>query len=378
MERVRVLLERLLDTRDRRMNVERGEKNDLKAYSDPLGLTDTGDVATVLRDRPLQELEQARQQRGIDTPMVGDIRNWLDPAGNRGLLPEVEDLLILTWCSWSGRTLQQGGRPYTPPRLGKLLDDVDLLRPELPTPAHWAEAVDRAGHLFGIALSGRSLTARNLASFVERIHEKCMSFTAAGPLVASLEEQVRKWADPNDAPRLATARASSELLRQLQGAQGAAVVRLLAEFSPQTSLTAMGRNYTTAEAANRLLSERPRWIVFEQIRNLTRDPGKEHRANLLLGDLNALLSADEVNQMLADGLTELTRQAEDLLRVSVPPPQPEPGWETALTKSVLIESSDDLASTLRSLAEEVETAAAGADELRVDVSVTVARRQRKT
>ena len=94
--------------------------------------------------------------------------------------------------------------------------------------------------------------------------------------------------------------------------------------------------------------------------------------------LNALLSADEVNQMLADGLTELTQQAEDLLRVSAPPPQPEPGWETALTKSVRIESSDDLASALRSLAEEVETAAAGADALRVDVSVTVARRSSKT
>lgn len=377
MERVRGLLERLLDTRDRRMNVERGEKNDLKAYSDPLGLTDTGDVATVLRDRPLQELEQARQQRGIDTPMVGDIRNWLDPAGNRGLLPEVEDLLILTWCSWSGRTLQRDGKPYAPPRLGQLPDDVDLLRPELPSQAHWAEAVDRAGHLFGIALSGRSLTARNLASFVERIHEKCAVFTAAGPLVASLEEQVRKWADPSDAPRLATARASSELLTQLQGAQGAAVIRLLAEFTPQTSLTAMGRNYTTAEAAHRLLSERPRWIVFEQIRNLTRDPAKEHRANLLLTDLNALLSADEVNQMLADGLTELTRRAEELLHVSVPPPEPEPGWETALSKSVRIESSDELASSLRSLAEEVEAAAAGADELRVDVSVTVTRRERK-
>jgi hypothetical protein len=93
LERVRGLLERLLDTRDRRMNVEKSEKSDLKGYSDPLGLTDTSDVATVLRDRPLQELEQVRQQKGLDTPAVGNVRHWLDPAGNRGLLPEVEDLI---------------------------------------------------------------------------------------------------------------------------------------------------------------------------------------------------------------------------------------------------------------------------------------------
>src|SRR5690606_15557135 len=99
-------------------------RNDLKAYADPLGVTDTGDVAAVLRDRPLQEIEQVRQQNGIDTPTVSAVRDWLDPAGTRGLLSEVEDLLILTWCSWSGRTLQRDGKPYVAPRLGQLPDDV--------------------------------------------------------------------------------------------------------------------------------------------------------------------------------------------------------------------------------------------------------------
>lgn len=382
MERVRGLLERLLDTRDRRMNVEKSEKSDLKAYSDPLGLTDTGDVATVLRDRPLQELEQARQQKGLDTPTVGDVRNWLDPAGTRGLLPEVEDLLVLTWCAWSGRTLQRGGRPYAPPRLGQLPDDVELLRPELPTPAHWAEALDRAGHLFGIALAGKALTARNLTAFVEQVREKCSGLSAVSPLVAPLEERVREWADPSDAPRLVTAKASADLLAQLQRTQGAPLVRALAEFNAQTSLTAMGRSLTTAESARRLLTERPRWIVFEQVRNLVHDSSRGHRASLLLADLNKLLSSDEVNLMLADGLTELTRRAEELLRVSPPPPpppppEPEPGWKTVLDKSLSIDDPAKLAESLRELASEVEQAAAGADDIRVELSAVVTRREPK-
>ena len=373
MERVHGILERLLDTRDRRMNVEKGERNDLKAYADPLGLTDTGDVATVLRDRPLQELEQARQQRGLDTPTVGDVRSWLDPAGTRGLLREVEDVLILVWCAWSGRTLQRGGRSFPTSRLGQLPDDVELLRPELPTQAEWAEALDRVGHLFGIALTGRSLTARNLDAVQEQVQAAVERLAAVGPLAPLLADKVRDWADPADAPRHTTAQACADLFGQLRGTRGAGLVRVISGFPPRTSITAMGRSLTTAQSAQRLLAERTRWIVFEQVRNLLNDAGKGHRAGLLLADLNTLLSADEVNQMLADGLADLTRRAEELLRVA-PPPPPE-GWKTVLSKAVRVEDPAQLSAALRSLADEVENAAAGAGELRVDLSATVARRE---
>ena len=191
--------------------------------------------------------------------------------------------------------------------------------------------------------------------------------------------RVREWADPQDWPRLTTARACSDLVSLLTQAEGAALVRELAEFDVQTSLAAMGRSLTTAEAAHRLLTERPRWIVFEQVRNLVGDPGKGHRASLLLADLNALLTADEINRMLADGLTELTRRAEELLRrrepPPPPPPPPEPGWQTVLEKALRITEPTELAASLRELAAEVETAAAGAQGLRVQVTAKVERRE---
>ena len=77
--------------------------------------------------------------------------------------------------------------------------------------------------------------------------------------------------------------------------------------------------------------------------------------------------------MLADGLADLTRRAEELLRVA-PPPPPE-GWKTVLSKAVRVEDPAQLSAALRSLADEVESAAAGAGELRVDLSATVARRE---
>jgi hypothetical protein len=199
---------------------------------------------------------------------------------------------------------------------------------------------------------------------------------AVNALVAPLVECVREWADESDAPRLVTARACADLVTQVQRAKGAAVVRALAEFDAGTSLTAMGRSFTTAESARRLLTERPRWIVFEQILNLVHDGSRGHRATLLLEDLSRVLSADEVNQMLADGLAELTRRSEELLRVTLPPAPPqEPGWKTVLHKSIRVDDPARLAELLRSLTSEVEDAAAGAGALRVDLSAVVARRE---
>jgi hypothetical protein len=377
MERVLGLLERLIETRDHRMTVERGERVDLRAYADPLGLTDTGEMATVLRDRPLAELEQARQRQGVDTPTVGAVRGWLDPAGTRGLVPEVQDLVILTWCAWSGRTLQRGGRPFAAPRPGHLPDDVELLRPELPTPAEWDEALARAGHLYGVALAGRSLTARNLAQLVEQVHERVKGQRSVGPLVARLDARVRAWGSPGDAPRLRTARASAALAAQLLGAQGAALVRALAAFPLETSAPAMGRSGSTSDRALALLSELSRWIVFEQVRELTGDPDRGQRAGILLADLSALLCADEINKELDHGLAELTRRAEELLR-RAPPPPPPPGeeWEIALRRSLRVEDPALLAKALRDLAAEVEGASSGAAGLRVDLAATVARRVR--
>jgi hypothetical protein len=374
MERVHALLDRLLDTRERRLNVEKSERADLRAYADPLGLTDTGETATVLRDRFLQGLEQARQQRGLETPTVENVRGWLDPEGNRGLPREVEDLLVLVWSAWSGRTLQRGGRAFATPRLGQLPDDVELLRPELPTAAEWAEALERAGHLFGLALAGRSLSARNLAAFSEQVRAKADELTGVEAFAEELRTRVAEWADPADAPRLDTAQACAALRTQLRQTQGAALVRALAGFTPRTSLVAMGRSFGMAKAGHGLLSDGARWIVFAQVRQLRSDAGKGHRATALLEDLATLLRTDELNRMLADGLAELTRRAADLLHV--PPPPPPPGWKIVLDKALRVEDGARLAETLRKLADEVESAAAGATELRVDLAATVARRER--
>lgn len=377
MEKVAALVEKLLDERDRRMNVERGERNDLRAYADPLGITETGDVAVLLRERPFQDIEQHRQQAGIDTPTVGNVRSWLDPQRTRGLPAEVQDVLIALYASWSGRTFRKGGKSYTLPRPGQLADDVELLRPELPTQAEWVEALNRAGELFGVAIGGRSLGARNLSSFADQLKEKLSAVREAAELPAALEPKIRDWADPNDAPRLVTARTSAALLAQLGRSDGASLVRDLAGFTPKTSIKAMKDNFTTAVATRRLLQEDARWIVLRQVKGLLGDAERGERAKLLLRDLAALLTADEVNKMLADGLAELTRRADELLRVSM---KPQPSHPAVQDEEVVLEASRDLidsksaAMALRELAVRLE--AEGKDASRITIRITAWKRRR--
>ncbi len=375
MEKVGALVEKLLDEPDRRMNVEKAERNDLRAYADPLGITETGDIAVLLRERPFQDIEQQRQQAGIDTPTVGNARGWLDPQRTRGLPAEVQDVLISLYASWSGRTFRRDGKSYTLPRPGQLPDDVELLRPELPTQTEWTEALNRAGELFGVAIGGRSLGARNLSAFAEKVREKMGEVHSAGELPVALESKVRDWAEPGNAPRLTTARASAALLAQLSRGDAASIVRDLAGFIPKTSVAAMGRNFTTAAASTRLLQEDARWIVLRQVKGLLGDPERGERAKLLLDDLATLLSADDVNKMLADGLADLTRRADELLRVPAKPqpPRPPEGEEVVLETSNDLPSASSAAAKLRELAQRIE--AEGQDASRIAIRVTVWKRR---
>lgn len=375
MEKIGALVDKLLDEPDRRMAVEKGERNDLRAYADPLGITETGDVAVLLNERPFNEIEQQRRQAGIDTPSVGNVRAWLDTQRTRGLPAEVQDMVIWLYASWSGRTFRRDGKGYTLPRPGQLHDDVELLRPELPTQAGWNEALNRAGELFGVAIGGRSLGARNLSAFADRVKEKLAEVRDAAELPTALEPKVRDWTESRDAPRMATAQASAMLLTQLARGDGASIVRDLASFTPNTSIPAMGRSFTTAAACKRLLQEDARWIVLRQVKGLLGDAERGERAKLLLEDLAALLAADEVNKMLADGLAELTRRADELLRVPAKPQPPKPPGDedVVLEASTELTSASSAASTLRDLAERFE--AEGQDASRISIRITAWKRR---
>jgi hypothetical protein len=115
--------------------------------------------------------------------------------------------------------------------------------------------------------------------------------------------------------------------------------------------------------------------VLRQVKGLLGDAERGERAKLLLQDLAALLTADEVNKMLADGLADLTRRADELLRVPTKPQPPKPpvGEEIVLDASNELTSASSAAATLRELAERFE--AEGKDASRITIRITAWKRR---
>ena len=122
------------------------------------------------------------------------------------------------------------------------------------------------------------------------------------------------------------------------------------------------------------------WIVFQQVKALVGDAQRGNRAGLLLADLKALLSADEVNKMLSEGLTDLTRKAGELLRVA-PVEPPRPPTPPTPDEAVLFDEVKELrdggaaAKQLRKLADTLEAAQGEGGEVRVKFQITAWKRR---
>ena len=369
LDRIRQLVERLIERSDKRMAVEAQDRKELQAFSDPLGLTQTTEAATLLHEQTFQDLEQKRLQAGLDAPTAADVRGWADPQGHRGLTAEIGDLVVRLYAEWAGRTLERSGRAYDPGKLGQMPGDVVLVRPDLPSETNWAAGLDRAARLFGISFAGRHLSARNLAAFGQKLTEAAQRHSAAKTLPGALETRLAEWGGAAvGADRLTTARSAARVIAALEGHAGAEQVRQLVAVSLETSETAVTKSLATAAANFAALQSEGRWAAFAAVRQLTADPVKTERAQQLLADLATALETDEVNQALVGALEELTRRASELIGGRT-----HSGWTTWQTRSFSISGPDGWSDRLLELAEELEQLASDRphDEVKLDVVATV-------
>ena len=373
LDRVRVLLERLLETQDRRMPVTAQDRKELQNYADPLGLTQTTESRTILQDRNLNDLDQRRQQAGLDAPTVTDVRGYTDPDGYRGLTPELQDLLVWTYALWSGRSMVRAGHDVVLTKLGQLPEDAELIRPELPTEEEWQTALTRAAELFGVTFANRHLSARNLASLCQKLEESAAKSKSAPDLDELLGHALDDWADRSAAPRLTTAQSASTLIVLIEGSDGADRVRRVASYEPETSATAVSKSLNTAAEVVGALGSESRWLNFQSVRGLLADPRKQGRAQAILHDLAAALRSDELNKPLGAALAELTSRAAELI---TPPTR---DWEPIADESTEVSGARGYSEALAALAARLTTKAAGVSEdveLKLEVSAVLLKRKK--
>jgi len=249
---------------------------------------------------------------------VGKLRQAIDDPRRMGLPAVVQNLVILTYADQANLSFWEHGGPASA-TLEKLPDDLELREEALPASEVWQAAAERAGKVFGIAVSPL-LNASNVSALAEALGRVASGALEACAGVAERLERIGRDVaiDAEAARRLRTARATHALVRALSGLAGKARIDALANMEPQTSLDAMGTSFRRAQDVLELL-RRTKWELFEAIARL--GDARAERAGTLRRELAEVLAADEYAVELAGKLPDLETQA---LRLLTPPITPDP------------------------------------------------------
>jgi hypothetical protein len=341
----------LVDADDKRLPAERALIDEVRDTLGELGLVRvTENAIHLVTDRVLQELDKRREQKSIDQPSVGQLRDWIDEGGKMGLQREAEDLTIRCYARWDARTFVAWGKPYAIEAGKPIHDEVLLEKPRLPAASVWVKALDTAGRVFGIALPGKALHADNLKRFEAAVAAKIAELARPAE---QLPGELARWAGllgvAATADRLVTARSAAELVAALSGRP----VETLATYTAETSAPAVARSLATARANGAVLGER---LVFGQLEAVA-GRGDVEGAAELIERAAAVLRQDEAIEPLAERLRKL---AEDAQRLLAPPPQA--GNAVILRRPTGAKGAAAIRAELARLAADVERALDGAGE----------------
>lgn len=306
-------LERLCEADGQRLPITRPEMGDWEVLQQ-LGIVDLTEAYVRLRSEWVQDVDRVLRQDGIErAPTADQLRKRLDPAGQRGLTPDVADLEVVAYVTASRRELLRGGNALREWVLGKLPPDAELVQTPLPEEKPWQDAVERAGKLFGVALGGRARNARNLRLLFERVSAARAGAVRDGAdKIADLLSR-RSALLPASAPRLVTAERAAALLAALDTRNAVDLAQALGTFDPApTSLTAIARHIEHAVKVGRALSEDVYFNVFEALQASPRPEARE-----ILERAQRVLGADQLNMDLAAELPTLSAEGQRLLHGSV-------------------------------------------------------------
>jgi hypothetical protein len=307
LDKALALFVRVCEADGQRVALARDELSALDP-AEQLGFVNRSEASATLRSQAFQEIDKALLAEGIETPTVEKVRQLFDPGHSHGLGQEVADFAVLAWATQSSRELLHGGIPVREPALGKLPGDAELVKPKLPTQATWEKALNLAGRVFGIALGGRALNARNLRALCEKVaaEKKKAASNRAGDVAGLLG----RWEAffEGDPDRLVTAGKAVELLGLLDAEDPVQLVESLAGFEAKTSQPALERHFTSAARTAAALDDKLAQGTFEALRSCA-DP----RAAEILSELREVLEHDALLEELDVKLRDLALRAQRVL-----------------------------------------------------------------
>ena len=302
-----------------RATVERKDRPALARLAGPLGLGELHDNIYQLDGATFRwrnDFSRLAREEGVeDAVPVRRLRAWLDPDGRRGLTLEMSGLVALVWGVLEDRAWYRGGtRLDVPPEVGRVPDDAELRRVNLPGEDAWGRAVARAATVLGVA-APRYLTASNVATLDRQVRERARTFATAAPdLETALDREAERLGLDAASARVRTARAGRGLVDALTGARdGVALVAALAA-DPGVGDDVLARSLASAVEVTDTL-RRTQWDVLDLV-----EPELPARAGL-----REAAAADELVAPLGAALQTAVREVlAEVRRRKGDPPAPPP------------------------------------------------------
>lgn len=306
---------RALDQPNQRLeNVEATMRKVLTKVVGPLQLGTMHSAHFIADVQPWVDLaERRRSEAGVTAPTVRMMRTWLDgadtPEDRRGLTTEVADLVILSVAAATNRSLAEGSRNVATPDIGKLRDEWELRAHDLPDDETWRTALARAQDLGIVPVSAlRSATAvaqleQQLQEFVAAVADDVRHLPAALGVLTDVVEL------PEDAARLATARAAAVFVDQLAQRPGHAA-SVLAALEVPTTVAAIGTSIAQARPSVAALRSLNVELVGQAV---TLSGAFAARAARIRERLAEAALADELTIPLASRLQEAEEAATSLV-----------------------------------------------------------------
>ncbi len=239
------------------------------------------------------------------------LRSYIDLPRKMGLLPELQNLIIVVFAAQTNRAFFQHGGPVEV-RLDQLHDELELREQDLPEESDWVEARRRAESVFGLTGLSELRSAANVAELSQKLRDKVQAAREeANLLVPRLAEYYRSLGIVEPAAsRLQTARSALTLLESMTGGDAKEVIRALAKASLVPTPQAIGASVSQAKAVGAALGE-SRLQVICGTRNL--DDSRRDAVDAMLATLKDALLRDELALPVSPVLATSERKAVSLL-----------------------------------------------------------------
>lgn len=246
---------------------------------------------------------------------VSDLRSRMR---GYGMLPEVEDLLILVWSALEDREWVRAGTRVDAPGIGQVSGDMSLRPARLPSIEEWTRALRAAQALFGASPQPRrsaasaARLARDVRDAVSRLRDP------AARLLAVLTERADLLGMPESGPgRWATAQEGAALVDALsRETDDTLLLQVLADADLPAEPQAMATSLSTAgELATALVNTD--WELLGSARSLPDQTGQQ-----ILADLADVAGQEELHAPLRPAVRDALTRVRDELIARRPAPAP--------------------------------------------------------